>query len=48
MEEVFDIIQEGIPIKVKVYSDIETSLYLALAIFLGMVLALAIYAKFLK
>ena len=40
------LIKEGIPFKVT--TDVETSFYFGLSIFLGMVLALAVYAKLLR
>lgn len=40
--------EEGFKTKVNVATDLPTALYLGLAIFLGITLALAIYGKFLR
>lgn len=46
--EVFSIGDEGVKATVYVATDIQTTMYLTLAIFLGITLALAIYAKVLQ
>lgn len=46
--EIFQIGKDGVRVTVYVAVDIETALYLAAAIFLGITLALTVYAKGLK
>lgn len=46
MDDLLDVITEGVPVKVDVHIDVMTAMILAAAIFLALMGALAFYARF--